>query len=86
MTGINLKFNINLKKHWLKLTFFDLDVDRKWFLLHLGSISFNKCKSLNYDSHQYNLLYFHNSIFLTRFDIFFIKLYINYKSQNEFTK
>tara|TARA_B110000908_G_C10029662_1_gene346803 strand:- start:271 stop:519 length:249 start_codon:yes stop_codon:yes gene_type:complete len=81
MLGLDLTFIITILNTWLRLTFFEISIDKQWNILRVLGISFDRDSEadLVVTARDYNLFYWHSSPYLAQLDIFFINVYTKFK-------
>jgi hypothetical protein len=67
---------ISFTRSWLRIRFYDIDIDKHWFSIRLINASWNfSRKQLEEDNKEMNLFYYHKSPYLIQLDLFFVKFY-----------
>ena len=81
MLGLDLTYTMAILSTWLRLTFLEISIDKQWYIVRLGCISFDlKDSSESTTTKSFNLFHFHNSPYLVQFDFLFFNLYTKYKN------
>ena len=79
MINLDLTLIFSFLGHWMRLTFFEVDLDYNWHIVRLGGLSCDLKEDTLSSGGDCNLFYFHNSSHLFQIDLFFFNLYTKFK-------
>jgi hypothetical protein len=83
MLGLDLDFTCSIKDYWVRITFIAWDYDpMEWGMsFKLLGINFDHDDDeLKPTEKQFNLFYYHNSVYLKQLDILGFNIFTNFKN------